>query len=242
MKNIKQNKYKHFGSKLLLMVTIFVLVYNLFSCSKIDEEEHYSLYLKYNINENEQVSFKGNEGGELSSDTKNIQFFSAGLVRSYDQTNQILKMSLFTQFFFDTDKLNIYTITYNYDENFHKIDTTNAKIKYKIFEDLKNVFLKDSLSFFSSVNNIEGITFNIQEDNDIVWTSFDFINSNSISVHGNFANSYFRIKDVERMYSFGSKSDGVRVFADFQVTLYNEHNDSIVLKNGNCALFFVEGW
>ena len=62
-----------------------------------------------------------------------------------------------------------------------------------------------------------------------------------IPTHSNFYNSSFEITAVEKFYYQKQAQDAVRVFANFEATLYNGTGDSLRIDDGSLVMLFSQG-
>ncbi|CAG5087575.1 hypothetical protein CRYO30217_03517 [Parvicella tangerina] len=128
---------------------------------------------------------------------------------------------------------NVFRVRYTVYENELLFTDSLADKQYKYFNDFRNKFFVGEYDFSIQSKEIEGISIE-SYFNGVFWSSREFDPNHSL-----FYNSYFEVTDFERFYSYEAKKDGLRVFANFNATLYNGQGDSIRIENADCAMLFV---
>ncbi|MCB9188523.1 MAG: hypothetical protein H6600_04655 [Flavobacteriales bacterium] len=204
---------------------IVILILVLFSCKKESGEERNSLWLKCAINDTDYL-IESNEGKGIYADSRYII--------DYDNTGSDSITALLMAYCLDNNHDYVFvTIRKTLPPAFY--DSISSQVEFKSYDDFRDAFPIGDVPFVTLNNDIEdGVIIEYQSDNGVRMSS-----GNDDFQHSNFVNCSFRITSTERFYSFRHEKDGLRVFANFEATLYNGQGDSIRIEDADCALLFV---
>jgi len=212
-----------------------ILIIGILGCDKnTDLEERTSLRLSYQIGDTE-YSDEGNETFYRKSEEDLIfGFYNA----SYSN-NSILQVGYITKVFGTRFKLP--KTGRRMDVEIKKeIDTLllDSSRRLKNFNDYEFVFTLGS-HLYSDYGPKDGVSISYWQDGKRWFSGKHFGINQTVLNHSNFYNSTFEITTVERFYSHAISADVLRVFANFDVTLYNNNSDSLRIENGSFVMLFA---
>lgn len=192
------------------------------SCKKQVKEDHSAFWMSCKI-DGVHYSVESNEGRAINSNT-------------YYYLNTT-KDSISTTFYGYSLDSNDTFVTVTFRRSFPTIlfDTSLYSPSFKSYNDFRSVFQLGVHPFVMLNSDDDGVLLYYQTDkgNTRLGTGNYDVN------HSNFSNCNFEIFAVERYYSSKYKKDGVRVFANFDATLFEGQGDSIRIENAEFALLFV---
>jgi len=112
--------------------------------------------------------------------------------------------------------------------------------RYRNYDDFKKLFTLGTHPFADAWNQ-SGLSITYIKNNELWVTERIYWNNVPIATHSNFYNSSFEITAVEKFFYEKQSEDAVRVFANFEVTLYNQAGDSLQLEDGSFVMLFSQG-
>jgi len=210
-------------------IILFFGLLSLLSCHKeMDRSKPSSLSLSF-VESGTFYSFEGNEQvGVLAVDSLKFKSKQYSLSNTLsDSANLFYSTSCGYYVGSDAYLMDFY---FTIREDKKHLYEDSLDWHYSDFDSFKNNFEVGDLGFKDFDEIGFGINISLVGATDI-WSS-----SQNVTNHSNYYNSKFVITEIENYYSYEHDKMGLRIFADFDITLYNANSDSLRLEDGSLVM------